>query len=328
MASSRKRLSASLLADLLAFLKHHQLTGRHLLLGLSGGLDSRVLLHLLTLARQQFEFSFSAVHINHCISPSANQWADFCAEICARDKVPYTCVTVDVPRDSGLGLEAAARGERYRVLLSRDADTIMLAHHQDDQAETLLLQLLRGAGVKGLSAMGELSYQPSPIDRQLKPILRPLLGVPRAELLTYATAHDLQWIDDESNLDLAYDRNYLRHQIFTVLEERFPSCRKTMARSAGHLAEAAELLEEIALEDAARVVSDGKLNIARIKQLSGPRAGNLLRHWVTEQSGMALSTARIDDIRTQLLDSRIDAQVAINIGGRILRRKRGVAYIE
>lgn len=321
MASSRKHPSAELLAGLLAFLKLHQTPCRHLLLGLSGGLDSRVLLHLLTQAREKVDFRFSAVHVNHRISLNANEWAQFCAEICDRDAVAFHAVEVDVPRNSGLGLEAAARAERYRVLLEQDADAVMLAHHQDDQAETLLLQLLRGAGVKGLAAMGEVSGQ-------RKPILRPLLNVSRMDLLAYAKAHDLKWIDDESNLDLAYDRNFLRHQIFPALEQRFAACRKTMARSAGHLAEAAELLEEIAQEDAASIVTEGKLNLAGLKKLSDPRIGNLLRFWLTEQSGLNLSAARIEDIRSQLLNSRIDAQVAIKIGHRVLRRKRGMAFIE
>ncbi len=297
-----------------------------MLLGLSGGLDSRVLLHLLLQAREKFDFRLSAIHIHHGISQHANHWAEFCAGLCA--DIPFQAVRVDVPRDSGLGLEAAAREARYRVLLDADADAVMLAHHRDDQAETILLQLLRGAGVKGLAAMGECSYQRSTTSGQLKPILRPLLDMSRVELQAYADAHQLQWIDDESNLDLAYDRNFLRHHILPELETRFSACRKTMARSAAHLAEAASLLEEIAREDAANIVLDGKLDLAALKQLSEHRIGNLLRYWVTEQSGLSLSAARIEDIRSQLLDSRIDARVAIKIGQRTLRRKRGMAFIE
>lgn len=315
-------------AHLENFLKCNLNAGGRVLLGLSGGLDSRVLLHMLVAARRTFDFHLSALHVNHGISPNAEDWADFCANICAQDEIPFETVAVNVPRDAGLGLEAAARAERYSVLLDHEADAVMLAHHQDDQAETLMLQLLRGAGVKGLAAMGDISHQRSAISGQHKAILRPLLGISRAQLLEYAEANDLQWIDDESNLDLSYDRNFLRHHIFPELEQRFPACRKTMARSASHLAEAAELLEEIAREDAVKVVSDGKLNLAELKQLSAPRAGNLLRYWVTETSGLSLSAARIEDIRSQLLDARIDARVAINIGGRMLRRKRGIAFIE
>jgi tRNA(Ile)-lysidine synthase len=319
----------TLSARISACLRRHLAPGQRLLLGLSGGLDSRVLLHLLVDVRQKLDLSFSAIHIDHRISPNADDWAGFCAELCARDDVSFQTVAVDVPRDSGLGLEAAAREVRYRVLLGEDADAVMLAHHQDDQAETLFLQLLRGAGVKGLAAMGEISTQRLVHGGRPKMILRPLLEVSRAELLEYARAHDLKWIDDESNFDVAYDRNFLRSRILPELEHRFPSCRRTMARSASHLAEAAELLEEIAREDALLAVGDdGHLNLQALKGMTAARAGNLLRYWVTAQSGLALSAARIEDIRSQLLDSRVDARIHIKISSAVLSRKRGKAIIE
>lgn len=322
MANSRKRPRADLEKHLLGFLKRHQASSRKLLLGLSGGLDSRVLLHLLVRVRPSLDFELSAVHVNHRISPNADSWGVFCAGLCKDAAVPYRIVEIDVPRDSGLGLEAAAREARYRVLLAQDAEAVMLAHHQDDQAETLLLQLLRGAGVKGLAAM------PEAVDRQGKWFLRPLLEVSRPELLDYARANDLQWIEDESNLDLAYDRNYLRRHIMPVLESRFPAARRTLARSASHLAEAAALLEELAREDAARAMYGGRLDLSLLKVMTTARAANLLRYWLLERSGFALSTARLDDIRSQLLDSRPDARIRIKIGGFTLSRRRGMAVIE
>jgi tRNA(Ile)-lysidine synthase len=322
MENSRKRRCADLGAHLSAFLQQHLAPGRHLLLGLSGGLDSRVLLDLLVRARQSFDFKLSAIHVNHGISPNAGDWARFCAELCANDSIPFQAITVDVPRDSGLGLEAAAREARYRVLLAQETDGVMLAHHQDDQAETLLLQLLRGAGVKGLAAM------PEAVERQGRRMLRPLLDVSRAELLEYAREHQLQWIEDESNLDLAYDRNYLRCQILPELERRFPAARRTLTRSASHLAEAAALLEEVAREDAANTVCEGRLDLALLKAMSVARAANLLRWWVTEQAGVPLSTARLADIRSQLLDARPDARIHITFGAAVLRRRRGKAIIE
>lgn len=322
MENSRKRLCADLGAHLSAFLQQHLAPGQHLLLGLSGGLDSRVLLDLLVRVRQSFDFRLSAIHVNHGISPNATDWARFCAELCANDSVPFQAITVDVARDSGLGLEAAAREARYRVMLAQDVDAVMLAHHQDDQAETLLLQLLRGAGVKGLAAM------PEAVHRHERCMLRPLLDVSRAELLDYATDRHLQWIEDESNLDLAYDRNYLRRQILPQLEKRFPAARRTLTRSASHLAEAAALLEEVAREDAARTVCDGRLDLALLKAMSVARAANLLRWWVAEQAGVPLSTARLADIRSQLLDARPDARIHITFGAAVLRRRRGKAFIE
>lgn len=324
----RRKRPPILQTHLKHFLQRHFQPGQTLLLGLSGGLDSRVLLHLLVQLRSRLKFDLSAMHVHHGISPHADAWAQFCADLCVRDQVPFEVVRVSVPRDSGLGLEAAARAERYRVLLGRSADAVMLAHHEDDQAETILLQLLRGAGVKGLAAMGESSERQPATGGREKPILRPLLNVSRAELLDYAKAHDLQWIEDESNLDLAYDRNFLRHHVLPQMEQRFPACRRTLARSASHLAEAAELLEEIAREDASKAVVDSKLNLAELGKLSASRANNLLRYWLTEVSGMNLSAARIADICRQLLDARIDARIGIKIGSRTLRRKRSMAFME
>ncbi|OGV74109.1 MAG: tRNA lysidine(34) synthetase TilS [Methylophilales bacterium RIFCSPHIGHO2_02_FULL_57_10] len=345
MENSRKPRHADLDAHFSAFLQQHFFPGQHVVLGLSGGLDSRVLLHLLANARQQMDFKLSAIHINHRISPNADGWANFCAELCANDGIPFQAVAVDVPRDSGLGLEAAAREARYRVLLAQDADAIVLAHHQDDQAETLLLQLLRGAGVKGLAAMPGVRYQGSGIKgpkanidpslrtgksrgEEEKPILRPLLDVSRSVLFEYAKAHGLEWIEDESNLDLAYDRNYLRSRILPELEQRFPAARKTLARSASHLAEAAALLEEVAREDAVCAVSDGRLDLAMLKAMSAARATNLLRWWVAQQSGVPISTARLADIRSQLLNAKPDARIHISLGMAVLCRRRGFALIE
>lgn len=324
----RRKRPPAIQTHLKHFLQRNLKPGQHVLLGLSGGLDSRVLLHLLVQVRSKLKFDFSAIHVHHGISPHADAWAQFCAELCMRDHVPFTAVKVSVPRDTGLGLEAAARAERYRVLLGQDADAIMLAHHEDDQAETILLQLLRGAGVKGLAAMGEASERQPVAGGREKPILRPLLNVSRADLLDYARTHDLQWIEDESNLDLAYDRNLLRHHVLPQMEQRFPACRRTLARSASHLAEAAELLEEIAREDAVRAVMDARLNLAELGKLSTPRANNLLRYWLAETCGVNLSAARLADIREQLLEARIDARVSIKIGPKILRRNRGEALIE
>lgn len=331
MAASRKRRRAELPEHLVHFLQHHVAPGSRLLLGLSGGLDSRVLLDLLLQARKHFSFALSALHVNHQISPNAGAWADFCAGLCSEAGIPFAAVEVDVPRDTGLGLEAAAREARYRVLLSQEADAIVLAHHQDDQAETLLLQLLRGAGVKGLAAMGSQSAaSPSPLETAgAKPaILRPLLDVSRARLEAYAQARSLRWIEDESNLDLAYDRNFLRHHILPELEKRFPSCRTTLARSAAHFAEAADLLEEVAQADAAQAVHNGQLDIGKLRILSPARAVNLLRWWISAQTGLSLSAARLHEILDQLCHAQENAQVECLLEDAVLHRYRGMAYIE
>jgi len=345
MASSKKPQPGELPARLATFLNQAIRPGQTLLLGLSGGLDSCVLLDLLLRARVAAGFHLQALHVNHGISPNAPQWEGFCAELCASADAPFQAVRVSVPRDSGLGLEAAAREARYAVLLAQPVDAVVLAHHRDDQAETLLLQLLRGAGVKGLAAMPPVAQAASPAFFALTPtlsqgergfkkwqarppaLLRPLLDVSRAELEAYAKAHNLRWIEDESNLDLAFDRNFLRHRIFPELGQRFPASRATLARAAGHLAEADGLLREIAAADAQSLVRDGRLDVAGLAAMSEARAKNLLRYWL-ETHGAAASSRRLQEIYRQLLHARAEAQVSIQVEGGTLHRYRGLACFE
>jgi tRNA(Ile)-lysidine synthase len=341
MASTKKSRRSELPERLATFLNETVKPGQTLVLGLSGGLDSCVLLHLLATARDRHQFQFHAVHVNHGISPNADRWSQFCAGLCAACDVLFTSENVHVPRNSGLGIEAAAREARYRVLLARPEDAVMLAHHRDDQAETLLLQLLRGSGVKGLAAMPRISpiscsprqtasvpLASEPSDRQVKHILRPLLDIPRSALEAYAEEQGLQWIEDESNLDLAYDRNFLRHHVFPEIEKRFPASRTTLARSASHFAEAAELLDEVAAADAAFHVKDGGLEIAGLRALSAPRGRNLLRYWLSGHLAVPPSTRRLQEAYRQLLDARADAQLRVALDGGELRRYRDRAFFE
>jgi tRNA(Ile)-lysidine synthase len=335
MASTKKPRPSELLPRLTHFLSETVQPGQTLLLGLSGGLDSCVLLHLLVTAREHLSFHLQAVHVNHGISPQASQWAEFCAALCAGYAVPFTAKAVHVPRDSGLGIEAAARNARYQALRQHAADALVLAHHRDDQAETLLLQLLRGSGVKGLAAMPAVSAQTSPQismhDRTLtndRPILRPLLDVSRAELEAYARDHALQWVEDESNLDLAYDRNFLRHHVFPQMEQRFPAARTTLARSAAHFAEAAELMDEVAFKDGALYVQDDALCIEGLRALSQARGRNLLRYWLSGHVAELPNTRRLHELYRQLLTSRPDAQLRVAVAGGAVRRYRDFAIFE
>ena len=237
--------------------------GSSILLGLSGGVDSVVLLHLLQQLSPRHSWRFSALHVHHGISPQADAWAAFCADLCARHDVPLQVEHVDITPLRELGIEAAARKLRHAALAGQRADFVALAHHQDDQAETMLLQLLRGAGVRGASAMTFVKrasqHTPSPLtgegggEGDAYPgtvLLRPLLDIPRSALLDYAQQHALQWVEDESNADDAYPRNFLRHRVLTLLEQRFPAYRETLSRSARHFAEASELLDQLAQQDA------------------------------------------------------------------------------
>lgn len=238
----------------------------------------------------------SALHVHHGISPNADAWAAFCAEFCQRCAVPLDIVHVEVPRDSGEGLEGAARRMRHAVFAECAADWLALAHHRDDQAETVLLNILRGAGIAG--AAGMLAERPQAYGPAL---VRPLLGVPRAVIEAYAAEQALCWIEDESNDNVHFRRNYLRHEVMPRLEEKFPGAHTALARAASHFAEGALLLDELAAIDrAALTTAAGRISLAGFNALSPPRARNLLRFaWLA--AGFRAPDARwIDEALRQL----------------------------
>lgn len=324
MASSKKLLPSELPALVEAKLKSWVQPGRHLTLALSGGADSVALLDILAQLRSNLPFSLSAIHVNHQISPNAVDWAVFCAQMCAGYNIPFQVVKVDLKRRPGESLEALARDARYRVFAEQSADFVVLAQHLDDQAETLLLQLLRGAGAKGLSAMGEVQAR----GEGRGAMVRPLLDISRRTILDYAAMRGLRWVEDESNADIAYDRNYLRHRVMPLLEQRFPGYRETFSRASRHLAESAQLSDDLALMDCAIAVVNGNLQVDVLRSLSGARARNLLRYWLAE-SGMPMSSAgRLENLLQQLCSARDDAQVRIPMGSAVIRRYRGEVHIE
>lgn len=321
MANS-KRPTCAEVQKLDQFLDRHAFGYKRLAVGLSGGLDSVVLLHMLADAAPSRGIDLSAVHVHHGLSSNAGKWAEFCVELCRGYGITCRVLKVEVARDSGQGIEAAARAARYDAFQSLQVDAVVLAHHRDDQAETVLLQFLRGAGVQGLAAMPE---QRLADDLTL---LRPLLDTPRAMLETYAEERKLRWIEDESNLDQAIDRNFLRHHIFPELEQRFAGCRTTLARSAAHLAEAAGLLEEVAREDAASVLRQDRLDVAELRKLSDARARNLLRFWLSLHLPAPPSTRRLQETHRQLLHAKPEAQVLVELKGGQVRRYQGEAWFD
>ncbi|MEE8150602.1 MAG: tRNA lysidine(34) synthetase TilS, partial [Nitrosomonadaceae bacterium] len=215
MANSRKLKLSSILSRVENILRERIQRDAHLVIGLSGGMDSVVLLSMLTTLSVQLGFTLSVLHVNHGISPNANKWGKFCLSLCGAHGIPIKIAKLKVSRLSGTSLEAVARDARYQIFKRLKADYVILAQHLDDQAETLLLQLLRGAGVKGLGAMPVVRNQMSEVGNQaLDPgpqILRPLLNVSRGEIEDYARKNKLCWITDESNNDVSFDRNFLRH---------------------------------------------------------------------------------------------------------------------
>lgn len=324
MAASRKPLPNKAIAAAVAdSLARHVPAQARLVLGLSGGLDSAVLLHVLLALRDQHPFALRAVHVHHGLSPDADDWADFCARLCASNSVELNIHRVRIARDDAAGIEAAARRERQRIFAALDADFLLTAHQQNDQGETLLLQLLRGAGPKGLAAMADLQGRPGWRAAQL----RPLLGVTRAGLQDYAQSHGLTWVDDESNRDTRYRRNALRQQVMPLLAAHFPGSSATLARAAALQADAAELLDDLARLDAGTAIAGDRLDCAMLAGLSRPRARNLLRHFI-EQHGQPMPNARqLDEALHQLRDAVRDARVCVRLGAMELWRFRGGAYL-
>lgn len=293
----------------------------HLCVGFSGGLDSVVLLHLLAVLREQHGFKLSALHVHHGLSPNADSWADFARETTAAWGVSCQIFPVTVAQHSGLGLEGAARRARYAAFEQLACDAILLAHHRDDQAETVLLNLMRGSGLSGLAAM--------PQSRKLGNgvlLARPLLDEPRRALQDYACAHSLRWVEDESNADTTYDRNFLRHRILPELESVFPGASKTLFRVAAHSAEGAELLAELAEMDLVCCVSQGGFDLAHAARLSIARKRNVLRHWLAREH-LVLDSRAFDDLLGTMENARVDAEPVFVWRDRTVRRYRGRLFV-
>lgn len=328
MASSKKPAPSDPFQSVSERLLPQLTPDRRVAVALSGGVDSVVLLHVLHRLQSEQPFSLSAIHVNHQISAHAADWAAFCTKLCERLHVPLTVKTVRVPRRSKVGLEAAARTLRYRAFAELDIDYLLLAHHLDDQAETVLLNLLRGAGVRGAAAMPLFRRQASGGGHQDSSIMRPLLDVPRAALVAYAKKYRLAWIEDESNLDAAFARNFLRHEVLPTIEQRFPAYRQTLTRAARHFAEADTLLDELAAIDLAHAVRDGKLKLARLQRLSPARVRNLLRAYFAAQGMPALDTERLQEWQRQIVQAGGDSRVVLGVAGLVLRRYRGEVWVE
>lgn len=276
------QLSFDLSARVMRSLKPWR-TAAHWRIAFSGGLDSTVLLHLLVhLAKSESFPPLSAVHIHHGLQTVADAWPQHCQTVCDALGVPLLIERVTVR--PGASLERAARDARYSVFtaLTQTDQVLLTGQHRDDQAETLLFRLLRGGGVRGLSAM-----PPQRVVGQGM-LVRPLLDITRAELEAYAHVHELVWIEDPSNQDRQFSRNYLRHQIMPRLTERWPQAQASMARSAAHLREAQGLLDELANMDLALASTAHEfewlglhsLQLAPLAALSAARQRNALSHWL------------------------------------------------
>ena len=296
-----------------------------LIVGYSGGMDSHVLLHQLATQRtRRPEHRLEALYIDHGLQAASARWGEHCATVCRALNVPFRVVRVNAQPLDGESPEAAARSARYAAFAAElDADTALLtAHHRDDQAETVLLQLLRGAGPHGLAAM------PAVARLGAGWLLRPLLETDRAALLAYARHHDLRWIEDASNTQLDFDRNYLRQRIMPLLRERWPATTRTLARSAHWCAETAHWLDAEADADLARMVAtDGDgLPVSALCELDEPRQRNLLRRWLRRLQLTVPDARQVRHIIHDLLTAGPDRQPCVRWPGGEVRRYRATLY--
>ncbi|MEW6132183.1 MAG: tRNA lysidine(34) synthetase TilS [Pseudomonadota bacterium] len=320
MAASRKRSRLDLAGQVKACLARHLEPGAHLRVGFSGGVDSVVLLHLLAQLAPGFPFALSALHVHHGLNPKADAWAEFCQAFCERLGVPCEVVRVSVPKKSAAGLEAAARSARYAALCRPGADAVALAHHLDDQAETVLFQLLRGGEPRALAAMPKARVHAGML------LLRPLLNVPKSDLIAYARRHRLKWVEDDSNLDTALARNALRQDILPLLEKHFPDYRERLAGVSRRMAEVASLLEHVAGEDRLAHPAN-ELDCKALKALPEERARNLLAHFLRSQGAALPRPAALREMLRQLREARGRLSLPLP-DGRRLCRTRNRAHLE
>lgn len=285
----------------------------------SGGLDSTVLLH--AMHERYGGQRVKAIHINHGLHGNAASWARHCEQVCAKLGVELTVLLVNATAGPRVSPEDAARNARYAAIepYIKRHTALLTAQHQDDQAETLLLQLLRGCGVDGLAAMPQVSQFGEGF------LLRPLLGKSREELLDYAKQQALQWIEDSSNQNRRFHRNYLRADVMPLLKSRWPAYSRLLARSAQLQAEASELLAELAKIDMQSARANDSLSITALRGLTDARRRNVLRYWLKGNAIRPPSRAHLAQIE-RLLEAARDAVPVIKIANHEIRRYRDKLY--
>lgn len=289
--------------------------------GYSGGPDSSVLLHVLARCRDALAPPLGAVHVNHGLLAEADAWTAHCRAVCEGLDLPLSVLRVDAAaRRDALGLEAAARHARYAAIAQMlgPGECLLTAHHRDDQAETVLLQLLRGGGPAGLAAMPAVA----PLGQGR--LVRPLLQVDRAELRAFAAAHGIGFIADPSNADRQRARGYLRAEVMPRLHARWPGVRVTLARAARHAADAAAIIAERAAEDLGLLTrsTPWRMPLPALERLSLPRRRAVLRHWCQARELPVPDTARLDEILGQLASARPARAIAVTWPGGAFRRYR------
>lgn len=296
-----------------------------LVVAYSGGVDSTVLLQAVIAYREQFDSPIHAVHVHHGLSDNAGQWAKHCELQCRLEDIAFHLYRVDVDTSSRKSLEAEARKVRYNALLEvcdQIGGVLLLGHHAEDQLETVLLQLKRGAGPQGLAGMGEVQYRGDTL------IMRPMLSLEKAEIVAYAEEEMLQWVEDESNQQNSFDRNFLRNEIIPHLLERWPKLTKTVGRSAELCAEQSALVSDSAqkyFEDCKR--TDLRLDGQQLAALSLPWQAMVIRAWFKSQGELSPSKAQTDQV-IAMLKAKHDATPEVNFKwGRVMRFDQDLYWV-
>jgi len=295
----------------------------HVAVAFSGGIDSTVLADMLARQRRKFA-SLRLMHVDHGLQAASADWSQHCARFARSMRLPFVSLKARISRQSGASPEAAARDARYAQLAHalKPGEVLVTAQHRDDQVETLLLQLFRGAGVPGLAAM------PPIADFGPGRIARPLLEVSRAEIEQYAQRRRLKWIEDPTNALVRFDRNFLRHRVLPGIRARWKGVDEAVARSARHMAEAAGLLEAVARRDLDACADGAGLNVAALRALPAPRRRNALRAFILRAGLEAPSAAKLREMSAPLLVARADAQPVVDFTGGALRRRGGRLELE
>lgn len=312
-------------------------TAKHFFVAFSGGVDSLVLLHsLYTLRQKNSKLKITAIHIDHGLSENSQNWAKHCISFCEKLEIPCIVkqIAVKVKLTNKHSKEALARELRYEALVevavaSEAKDPLLLtAHHADDQAETLFLQLFRGAGVKGLSAISERKTLTDKKTGNTILLLRPLLFFSRAELLDYAKSENLHWVEDESNLDLKIARNFVRHKILPEIKNNWPEVLVTLRRSAENCQEASYLIDYLAKEDLQKVFGsvENTLSISKLLALENARQKNVIRYWIHNFNLPLPSSAKLTEIQKTVLLAASDRNPLVNWRGVEIRRFRDNLY--
>lgn len=302
------------------------LPSQSLALAYSGGIDSEVLLHALVTQAQQKHWRLRLLHVNHQLHPDADAWSNHCCAKAAHYQLPCAVIPITLPTQPAAGIEATARTLRYAALQAQLApkETLLTAHHLDDQAETLLLQLLRGAGPHGLSAMPDIRTL-----GQDHHLLRPLLPCTRQEIRDYATAHQLTWLEDSSNADIRFDRNYLRHEIIPKLQARWPAAHRTLARAASHCAALSTWQTTQSQKQLAELLGNdpGALPLSPLTRYTPIEQAYLLRLFFKQYNETACTTAQLTTLLAQCSEANADRHPALALTHHIVRRYQGHLYL-